>query len=365
MFAGSAESFPGERMASGAAAMIAISPRSVQRFVILFVFMALCVSLTFLSRFFLTTANISNVLQQISTLIIVCCGATLVMISGGLDLSVGGVVALSGVIAAGLAGKGYPLPLCFVSGIVAGALVGMVNGFLVSVPRVVPVIATLGTMWVSRGLAYIYTTSYTKGALSIVTGIPAGFRILGRGTLLGAPINVLASLVIFVFFFIFVRYTVFGMRAYSLGCNEEVTSRFGVNTRKHKFLIYTIAGTLAGLSGILLASRLSSGEPSAGLGLEFDVIVAVVLGGTSLHGGEGTVFGSLIGALFVGVLYNALNLLQVQTFYRYLVLGSILVSAVIIDETLKRRDIKFMVVGLPSRRGKVERKSEGGASLGG
>ncbi len=324
--------------------MITITSRALQRFVILFVFLALCISLTLMTRFFLTPTNISNVLQQISTLVIACCGATLVMISGGLDLSVGGVVALSGVLAAGLAGRGYPLPLCFVAGVAAGTLVGMLNGFLVSVPRVIPVIATLGTMWVSRGLAYIYTTSYTKGALSIVTGIPAGFRILGRGTLGGAPINVLAAFLVFVFFFIFVRYTVFGLRAYSLGCNEEVTSRFGINAGRLKFLIYTIAGTLAGISGILLASRLSSGEPSAGLGMEFDVIVAVVLGGTSLHGGEGTVFGSLIGALFVGVLYNALNLLQVQTFYRYLVLGGILVSAVIIDEGLKRRNIQTLKI---------------------
>jgi ribose transport system permease protein len=345
-------------MAARATPMIAISSRAVQRFVIFFIFLALCIALTILSRFFLTPTNLSNVLQQISTLIIACCGATLVMISGGLDLSVGGIVALSGVIAAGFAGRGYPLPLCFVSGIAAGALVGMVNGFLVSVPRVVPVIATLGTMWVSRGLAYIYTTSYTKGALSIVTGIPAGFRILGRGNLLGVPINVLASLLFFVFFFFFVRYTVFGLRAYSLGCSEEVTARFGINTGRHKFLIYTIAGTLAGVSGILLASRLSSGEPSAGLGMEFDVIVAVVLGGTSLHGGEGTIVGSLIGALFVGVLYNALNLLQVQTFYRYLVLGSILVSAVIIDEALKKRDIKILVLGRPFfRRGASEKKN--------
>ncbi len=327
--------------------MITITSRAVQRFVILFVFLALCVSLTLLSPFFLTPTNVSNVLQQISTLIIACCGATLVMISGGLDLSVGGVVALSGVLAAGLAGKGYPLPLCFLCGLAAGTMVGMLNGFLVSVPKVIPVIATLGTMWVSRGLAYIYTTSYTKGALSIVTGIPAAFRVLGRGTLFGVPINVLASLAVFLFFFFFVRYTVFGLRAYSLGCSEEVTSRFGVSTARHKFLIYTIAGAMAGLSGILLASRLSSGEPSAGLGMEFDVIVAVVLGGTSLHGGEGTVFGSLIGALFVGVLYNALNLLQVQTFYRYLVLGSILVSAVIIDESLKRRNIKTLKIPVP------------------
>lgn len=328
-------------------AMVTITPRTAQRLVILIVFLLLCTVLSILTEYFLTPTNISNVLQQISTLIITSCGATLVMISGGIDLSVGGVVALSGVLSAGLAGNGFPLPICFLAGIIAGMLVGMLNGFFVSVPRVIPIIATLGTMWVSRGIAYIYTTSYTKGALSIVTGIPAGFRILGRGEIANIPINVLISLAIFLFSYLFIRYTVFGLRSYSVGCNEEVTRRFGIETSKHKFIVYAFAGTLAGLSGVLLASRFSSGEPSAGLGFEFDVIVAVILGGTSLHGGEGTVFGTLIGALFVGVLYNALNLLQVQTFYRYLVLGSILISAVIIDESLKRRDIKTLKIRLP------------------
>jgi ribose transport system permease protein len=331
--------------------MITITPRAVQRLVILAVFLIFCFILTLLTEYFLTPTNVSNVLQQISTLIITSCGATLVMISGGIDLSVGGVVALSGVLSAGLAGKGWPLPVCFLAGITAGLLVGMLNGFLISVPKVIPIIATLGTMWVSRGIAYIYTTSYTKGALSIVTGIPAGFRVLGRGTVGAIPVNVLIALVIFVFSYVFIRYTVFGLRSYSLGCNEEITRRFGIQTSKHKFIIYAYAGLLAGLSGVLLASRLSSGEPSAGLGFEFDVIVAVILGGTSLHGGEGSAFGTLIGALFVGVLYNALNLLQVQTFYRYLVLGSILISAVIIDEGIKRRDIKVLEIKLPGHGG--------------
>jgi ribose/xylose/arabinose/galactoside ABC-type transport system permease subunit len=308
----------------------------------------MCTVLSFLTEYFLTTTNISNVLQQISTLIITSCGATFVMVSGGIDLSVGGVVALSGVLSAGLAGKGIPLPICFMVGILAGTLIGMLNGFLVSVTKIIAIIATLGTMWVSRGIAYIYTTSYTKGALSIVTGIPSSFRILGRGKIANLPLNVVIAIIIFIICYIFIRYSIFGLRTYSVGCNEEATRRFGVNTNKHKFYIFTLAGTLSGLSGILLASRLSSGEPSAGLGFEFDVIVAVILGGTSLHGGEGTMLGTLIGALFVGVLYNALNLLQVQTFYRYIVLGTILISAVVIDENLKRQDIKSLKLRIPA-----------------
>lgn len=322
--------------------MINISTRAIQRLIILFIFLAMCIVLSFLTEYFFTTVNISNVLQQISTLIITSCGATFVMVSGGIDLSVGGVVALSGVLSAGLAGKGVSLPLCFAAGILAGTFIGMLNGFLVSVTRIISIIATLGTMWVSRGIAYIYTTSYTKGALSIVTGIPSSFRMLGRGKIGVFPLNVMIAIIIFVICYIFLRYSIFGLRTYSVGSNEEATRRFGVNTSKHKFFVYMLAGSLSGISGILLASRLSSGEPSAGLGFEFDVIVAVILGGTSLHGGEGTMLGTLIGALFVGVLYNALNLLQVQTFYRYIVLGTILITAVVIDENLKRQDIKAL-----------------------
>jgi ribose/xylose/arabinose/galactoside ABC-type transport system permease subunit len=222
----------------------------------------------------------------------------------------------------------------------------MVNGILVSVTKIIPIIATLGTMWVSRGLAYIYTTSHTKGALSIVTGIPSAFRILGRGKAGDIPINVIIAIAIFIICLVFLKYSVFGLRTYSVGCNEDATRRFGVNTDRHKFMIYMLAGSLSGLSGILLASRLSSGEPSAGLGFEFDVIVAVILGGTSLHGGEGTMLGTLIGAFFVGVIANALNLLQVQTFYRYIVLGSILISAVIIDTSFKRQEMKEIKIRL-------------------
>jgi ribose/xylose/arabinose/galactoside ABC-type transport system permease subunit len=166
--------------------------------------------------------------------------------------------------------------------------------------------------------------------------------MLGRGKIGGFPLNVMIAIIIFIICYIFLQYSIFGLRTYSVGSNEEATRRFGVNTSKHKFFVYMVAGSLSGISGILLASRLSSGEPSAGLGFEFDVIVAVILCGTSLHGGEGTMLGTLIGALFVGVLYNALNLLQVQTFYRYIVLGTILITAVVIDENLKRQDIKAL-----------------------
>lgn len=327
--------------------MLKINLRLVQKFVIFFIFLLFCIILNLLSKYFLTAVNISNVLQQVSTLIIAACGATFVMVSGGIDLSVGGVIALSGVIAAGFASKGYPLPFCFLIGIIAGTMIGMLNGFLVSKTKIIPIIATLGTMWISRGLAYIYTTSQTKGALSIVTGIPRDFRIIGRGTIGKIPINVIISIAIFIFCFIFLKYTVFGLRTYSVGTNEDATRRFGINTSKHKFLVYTFAGTLSGISGVLLASRLSSGEPNAGMGFEFDVIVAVILGGTSLLGGEGTLVGTLIGALFVGVLSNALNLLQVQTFYRYIVLGSILIIAVIIDVGLKRKDLKVLNLKFP------------------
>jgi ribose/xylose/arabinose/galactoside ABC-type transport system permease subunit len=339
---------------------IEVDPRMMQRSVILLVFAGMCLALSLLSPHFLNGVNISNVLQQISTLVIAACGATFVMISGGVDLSVGGVMALSGVLSAGFAAAGSPLPVCFLLGILGGTLVGALNGVLVAGARIIPIIATLGTMWVARGLAFIYTASQTEGALSIVIGVPRSYRILGRSSLGPFPIIVLITAAVYLISFIALRYTVFGLHTYAVGCNDDASRRFGVRTGRQKLLIYVLAGALAGISGVLLSSRLGSGEPNTGLGFEFEVVVAVLLGGTSLLGGEGSLFGTLIGALFVGVLSNGLNLLGVQTFYRYVVLGSVLVLAVVIDTNLKNRNIKTLKIRTPFARIKSTDAMSGG-----
>lgn len=318
-----------------------INYRTFQRITILFIFIILCIILSLTTEYFFTKINLLNVLQQVTILLIAASGATFVLISGGLDLSVGSTIALSGVLSAGFAANGYPITICFLIGILGGLLVGLVNGLLVSYTKILPIIATLGTMWVVRGVAFIYTASQTEGALSIVTGIPRIFRIIGRGSIQQIPIIVIISILVLLITYVILRFTVFGLRTYAVGCSEDATSRFGVNTRIHKLIVYTLAGGLSGLAGILLASRLGSGEPNSAVGFEFDVIVAVILGGTSLRGGEGSMFGTVIGAFFIGVLSNGLNLLEVQTFYRYVVLGSILIIAVIIDTLLKRQDLKI------------------------
>jgi ribose transport system permease protein len=336
-----------------------VDPRAIQRSVIFFIFLAMCVALWMLTPHFLNGVNISNVLQQVSTLVITACGATFVMVSGGVDLSVGGVAALSGVLSAGFAAAGVPLPFCFLIGTLAGVLIGALNGFFVAGTKIIPIIATLGTMWIARGIAFIYTASQTQGALSIVTGVPREYRVLGRSQVGPFPLIVVIMIVIFVLCYILLRFSVFGLHTYAVGCNDDASRRFGLRTGRQKFLIYVLAGALAGIAGVLLSSRLGSGEPNVWQGFEFDVIVAVLLGGTSLLGGEGSLVGTLMGSLFVGVLSNGLNLLGVQTFYRYVILGSVLVLAVIIDTNLKRRNIKTVTIRTPFRRIKKQEAQSG------
>ncbi len=314
-------------------------PRAVfQRLVTFSILVLLGVVFSLISDAFLTSRNLLNILRQVTMVVITSCGFTLLLISGSLDLSVGGVIAFSGCIAAGLSTQGVPLGLSFLAGISIGGIIGLINAVLVVVFRVTPVIATLGTMYISRGLAYIYTSNVTHGGLGIIKGLPANFNILTT-YFWHIPVPVIFLVVIVVLFFFIQTRTVFGKYIYATGGNEEAARLSGVNVSKIRFLLFLIVGILAGLSGIIMASRIGSGQPNSGIGFEFDVIVAVILGGTSLSGGEGSIIGTVIGALIVGVLGNALNLLGVQTFYQYIASGSVLVFAVILDTTLKGQGI--------------------------
>ena len=309
-----------------------------QRLITFSILILLCVVFTFSSSAFLTPRNLINVLRQVTMVVITACGFTLLLISGSLDLSVGGVLALSGCITAGLATQGIPLLICFIAGIFVGGLIGLLNAILVVVFRVTPVIATLGTMYISRGLAFIYTAKVTHGGLGIIKGLPTNFSVLTK-YLWHIPVPVI-FLVMIVLIFIFIQTkTIFGKYIYAIGGNEETARLSGVNVSKIRFILFVVVGLLAGLSGIIMASRIGSGQPNSGIGFEFDVIVAVILGGTSLSGGEGSMIGTLIGALIVGVLGNGLNLLGVQTFYQYVASGVVLIIAVLLDTTLKGKGI--------------------------
>lgn len=325
-----------QRQQPVADARVRFSAETFQRLVILFILLGLCAVMSILSPNFLKVANLTNVLRQVAMTVIAASAATLIMISGGLDISVGGVLALSGVVAAKLATQGVSLPIAILLGVLSGTLIGLINGTLVVGTRITPVIATLGTMNIARGLAFLIS-----GGRAVVAGLPPEFRLPGRSYVGPIPTPVIVMAIVFVIFYVLLHHTLLGKYTYAIGGNKETARLSGINVGLVQFILYVLGGTTAGIAGVIMASRLASGQPDAGFGFEFDVIVAVILGGTSLAGGEGTVFGTLVGALIVGVLNNGLNLLQVHTFYQYVLQGLVLIFAVILDMSLKGQGLSL------------------------
>lgn len=302
------------------------------RFRALVALLVLIIALTFLSDVFLTVRNFLNVGQQVAVLSIVALGATFVIISGGIDLSVGSVLAVSAaVFAAAFAEFGLAWPLAAAIGLSVGAIFGAANGLGIVYGRLPPFIATLATLSIARGLALVVTGGRP------ISGFPDSFRwIAGRELPFDLPSSVLLTLVLFAIGSIVLRRTVYGRATYAVGGNEEATRRAGISTKKTKIAIYTFAGALAALGGLVLTARLNSAQPQAGVALELDVIAAVVIGGASLSGGVGTVFGTLIGALIIGFLRNGLNLLNVSSFWQQVVVG-VVIAAAVMSDTLRRR----------------------------
>ena len=293
--------------------------------------LALCIVLWAATPHFLTVSNLLNVLEQTSINAIVAVGMTFVIISGGIDLSVGSVLALSGIaLAAGLEG-GVPAPAAIALALATGTACGLVNGVLITFGRLPPFIATLGMMSVARGAALMLAEGRP------ISGFTEGFRALatGRVVIVPAPV-ILTAAVYLVAHFVLAR-TVFGRATYAIGGNEEAARLSGVHVRFHKTAVYGVAGLTSAVAAILLTARLNSAQPTAGTMYELDAIAATVIGGTSLLGGEGTLVGALIGALIMGVLRNGLNLLNVSSFFQQVVIGAVIIGAVLIDMSLKRR----------------------------
>jgi ribose transport system ATP-binding protein len=277
---------------------------------------------------FLTVTNLTQVIRQVSDIAIVASVVTLLMVSLNFDLSVGGVLAFSGCVTATLAIAGLPLPLAFVAGTLLGSLVGVVNGFLVLVVGINSVIATLGMMYATRGAALLTTNGVSISVLG-----PA-YKYLGGGYVDAIPIPVIVMLVIVVVMQLVSRRTLIGKYARATGSNQRSAQLSGVPTRTVQFILFVLAGTAAGFAGVMESSRNGGGFPTIGVGFELEVIVAAVLGGTSLFGGEGTVIGTLIGAVIVGSVNNGLDLLQVPTFWQTVALGLVLLFALGLDTVL-------------------------------
>jgi len=293
----------------------------------------LVVLLSFLSPYFLEVNNLFNVFQQITVLAIIALGATMVIISGGIDLSVGSVAALSGMIAGVSFGQwNLPMGVALALSIVVGAVAGLANGALIVYGKVPPFVATLAMLSVARGLTLVISNGQP------VSGFPDWFREIGTFDLFGVvPAVVIVVVLLFAAGWFYMRYRPEGRDIYAVGGSEEVARLSGVNVGRLKLRVYAMAGTLAAVGGVVLTSRLNSAQPTAGSGLELDVIAAVVIGGASLSGGVGTAIGTLIGALIIGVLRNGLNLLDVSSFWQQVVIGLVIAAAVMVD-TLGRRN---------------------------
>jgi ribose transport system permease protein len=293
----------------------------------------LCAILWALTPHFLTVSNLLNVAQQTSINAIVAVGMTFVIISGGIDLSVGSIVALSGVVLGALLQGGQPLAVALAAALAVGLACGLLNGALVSVGGLPPFIATLGMMSVARGAALVFTEGRP------VSGFDEGFRSLATGSLGFVPAPVVVMIVVYVAAHIVLTRTTFGRFVYAIGGNEEATRLSGVAVRFHKTAIYGVSGLMSAIAAIVLTARLNSAQPIAGTMYELDAIAATVIGGTSLMGGEGTLAGTLVGALIMGVLRNGLNLLGVSSFLQQIVIGGVIVGAVLVDTVLKRRKV--------------------------
>lgn len=301
----------------------------LRRYGIFFAFILLMIALTFLSDSFLTVSNMLNIARQVSINAIIAAGMTFVILTFGIDLSVGSVLAFSGAIIAGLLAAGRPLVVGIGGGLLVGAVMGLINGVVITRGGVQPFIATLAMLTIGRGATLVYTDGRP------ITGLPEAFVWLGAGEIARIPVPVVIMALVFAASYVILTRTVFGRYVYAIGGNEEAARLSGVNVGFYKTLAYVIAGVLSALSGVILTARLNSAQPTAGMGYELDAIAAVVLGGTTLAGGEGSITGTLLGAFIIGVLNNGLNLLNVNPFYQQVVKGLVILLAVLLDRRLR------------------------------
>jgi len=287
--------------------------------------------LSILSPAFLTKTNLLNVLLSASTIGIVASGMTLVILSGGLDLSVGSMVALSGSLIAVLLNYGISLPVACVITLLLGVVLGGINSFFITKLSINALITTLGTMMIYRGAAYL-----VAGGSAVYINNDA-FIVLGTGTFFSVPNPVIVLIVTFLVFYFALSKTVFGRNVYVIGGNKEAARLCGININKYSLLIYIVSAVMSVIAGVILAGRMTSGQPTAANGLEMDVITAVILGGVAMSGGSGSMVGTILGVLILSVFRNGLLLLNVDSFYQYIASGSLLLFAVAFDQIRNKK----------------------------
>jgi len=289
-------------------------------------FIVLFILLSIFAESFFNISNIVNVLRQVSITAILGFGMTLVIISGGIDLSVGSIFAFSAVVMASIVKEGKVF-LGIILGLLIGAIMGLFNGIVISKGKIQPFIVTLATMAIGRSL----TLAYTQGIP--ISLFPNSFRFIGRGDILGIPVPVIIMFGVFFLVLYILKKTKLGLYIYSIGGNEEATRLSGINVDRYKIIVYTISGIFAAVSAMILTARLNSAQPTFGQGYELDAIATVVLGGASLSGGSGGVLGTLFGALLLGTINNGMNLMNISPFYQDLVKGAIILLAVLLEKS--------------------------------
>jgi ribose transport system permease protein len=297
----------------------------------LFGLISLILVMWVLSPHFLTVPNLVNIAQQTSINAIIAVGLTFVIITAGIDLSVGSIVAFSGVVLASALEAGLPMSLAIILGLGVGLICGLINGSLIAYGKLPPFIATLGMMSVARGAALMYTQGRP------ISGFDLNFRSIATGEIMFIPVPVILMILVYLIAHFILTHTKLGRYTYAIGGNEEAALLSGINVTRYKAAVYGICGALSGLAAVILTARLNSAQPIAGMMYELDAIAATVIGGTSLMGGEGRIVGTLIGALIMGVLRNGLNLLGVSSFLQQAIIGAVIIIAVLVDTTIKRR----------------------------
>lgn len=315
----------------------------LKKFQSLLALLILCVVLSFMTDKFFTADNGLNVLRQVAVNVCIATGMTLVVLTAGIDLSVGSVLALCGAVTAGLFKNGLSFPAndlfvgftilgAILGGLLLGSVLGWFNGFTVTKFNVPPFVATLAMLTIARGLTMLYTKGHP------ISNLGTDFAFIGAGIVFGIPVPVwIAAVVVLIAVFI-TQKTKLGRYIYAIGGNEQAAKLSGINIKKVKLTVYAMAGALAALGGVIVTARLDSAQPNAGISYELDAIAAVVIGGTSLSGGKGSVWGTVMGAIIIGVLNNGLVLLNVSPFWQQVVKGSVILLAVVIDKMGESRE---------------------------
>ncbi len=308
----------------------------VQKLVLLAILAVIFLFLSLVAPNFFAIRNFTNILMQVSVILIIASAANLLMLTGNFDLSVGAVLAFSAIMHAYLTKHGVPIGVSIIACCLMAAAWGAFNGIMVGLLKVTPVVATIATMYAARGFAFLIAR--WDGGANITAGLPSNFAEFGRTMVFGqVPIIILFMVAVFALFLFVEKKTVLGRLSYAIGGNPSAARLSGINVVGVIMVLYVLVAALAGLCGVIQVSRVGSAFPNIAEGMEFNVIVAIVLGGTSMMGGEGSLIGVLLGALIVGLAANGLNLFGVPYFYQTIAYGVILIGAVLIDQTVRRR----------------------------